>query len=190
MQTMEAIEGRRSIRSFREEPVEDDKLRQLLQAATLAPSGKNAQPWRFVVLKGEKKDELVRIMQEEVSRLKEQGLAVGSAENSADVMLQAPALIVVLNERWSADEDPIGTNRYGWSVDLQSIGAAIQNMLLTAEALELGTLWICDVFFADCPIRRWLQTDRELVAAVAVGYKNEEPNARPRLSVDEVTEWK
>lgn len=190
MDVQEAIGNRRSIRSFRDEPVEDNLLKKLLNAATLAPSGKNAQPWRFVVLKGDKKDKLADILKERVKRLKAEGRSVGSAENSAEIMREAPVLIVVFNARWTPDEDPTGIDRYLWSVDLQSIGASIQNVLLTAESMGLSTLWICDVFFAEPQIRRWLERNEELVAAVAIGYSKENPDARPRLSVDEVTEWR
>ncbi len=190
MKVQKAITNRRSIRSFRDDPVSDEQLRQLLETATLAPSGKNAQPWRFVVLKGAEKDDLVDVMGDTLTHLKAEGHSTGSAEYSAEVMRQAPALIVVFNCNWTPDDDLTGAKRYLLSVDIQSIGAAIQNMLLRAEEMGLGTLWICDVFFAADQIREWLGRKEELVAAVAVGYSNESPDARPRLSVDEVTEWR
>jgi hypothetical protein len=55
MNTLEAIEQRRSIRKFKDTPVSDEQLQTILQAAVQAPSGKNRQPWRFVVVKSEEK---------------------------------------------------------------------------------------------------------------------------------------
>lgn len=73
---------------------------------------------------------------------------------------------------------------------LQSTGAAIQTMLLAAQDLGLGSLWICDVLYASTEILAWLGHPRDtLVAAVSLGYADEEPPARPRRPWQEVTEW-
>jgi nicotinate-nucleotide--dimethylbenzimidazole phosphoribosyltransferase len=59
MSTLEAIAQRRSIRRFRPDPIPDDVLLRILTAGTQAPSGGNSQPWRFVVVQGEKRAEMV-----------------------------------------------------------------------------------------------------------------------------------
>ena len=74
-------------------------------------------------------------------------------------------------------------------MDVQSIGAAIQNMLLTALECNIGTLWICDVFYADNELCEWLGQTHELIAAVSLGYPDEQPNARPRKQIEEVSTW-
>jgi nitroreductase len=66
----------------------------------------------------------------------------------------------------------------------------IQTMLLAAEALGLGTLWIADILYAYPLIREWLGRGEELVAAVSVGYPDESPAARSRMTVAELTEWR
>ncbi len=72
---------------------------------------------------------------------------------------------------------------------MQSIGAAIQNMLLAAVELGLGSLWICDVLYAEREIAILLNRKEELVAVIAIGYAAEEPLARPRKSWREMTKW-
>jgi nitroreductase len=62
MEIIKAIEQRRSIRKFQNKEVSREILERLLELAIKAPSGKNRQPWRFVVLQGEKKSELVKLM--------------------------------------------------------------------------------------------------------------------------------
>jgi nitroreductase len=74
-------------------------------------------------------------------------------------------------------------------VDVQSIGGAIQTMLLAAHELGLGTLWICDVFYAYDGLREWLGRKEQMIAAVSIGYADEAPEARPRKPWQEVTEW-
>ncbi|MDR5588930.1 nitroreductase family protein [Clostridium aquiflavi] len=72
---------------------------------------------------------------------------------------------------------------------MQSIGAAIQTLLLAAQDFKLGTLWICDIFHCDKEIYSWLNIKDELVAAVAIGYPNESPYPRPRKLLDKVVKW-
>ncbi|MBT9134618.1 MAG: putative NAD(P)H nitroreductase YdjA [Firmicutes bacterium] len=189
MQILQAISTRRSIRNFKNQHVARELIEQVLIAGVLAPSGKNRQPWHFTVLLGEKKTTLVDILESTVSHLKEQGLQTGSAEWTAKAMRQAPVCIVVHNPYASAEDDDNGANRYWSLVDTQSIGAAIQNMLLQAEALNLGTLWICDVFYAEQQINNFLGRNDEMIAAIALGYADAAPAARPRRALSEVTTW-
>ena len=191
MQMMDAIRARRSIRKFTDEPVPEDDVREILHAATLAPSGKNRQPWRFVVVQGEQRDEMVQVMQAGIEKLKGQGLETGSSEWTAKVMAQAPVTIFIFDpyQANEADWERDFVDFLGDTVDIQSIGAAIQNMLLAAVDKGLGTLWICDVFYAYPELCNWLDEDHLMVAAVSVGYPDEDPNPRPRKSVDELTRW-
>jgi nitroreductase len=191
MQVLDAITQRRSIRRFKETPVSEDDIRAILHAATLAPSGKNRQPWRFVVVEGETaRAEMVRLMRAGIAGLKAQGVNPGSSEWTAQVMERAPVTIFIFDTEKTNELSPLSFFDFmGHSVDLQSIGAAIQNMLLAALDLGLGTLWICDVFYAYEGLGRWMEEGHFMVAAVSVGYPDEEPAPRPRKSVDEVTRW-
>jgi F420 biosynthesis protein FbiB-like protein len=190
MNTLEAIAERRSIRRFQDRPIPDEALQAILAAGTQAPSAKNRQPWRFVVVKGEERSEMVRVMRDGMAKAKAQGQNLGSGEWSARVMEQAPVTVFVLNPEgihpWltrSVDQMWMDV------VNLQSIGAAIQNMLLAALELGLGSLWICDVFYAYEELCAWLGTQSQMIAAVSLGYPDESPETRPRRPVDSVTRW-
>ena len=187
MNTFDAIAARRSIRKFKPTPVPDELLQQVLRAATQAPSGKNRQPWRFVVVRGERRAEMMRVMRQGLANSKAQGRVLGSAENSARVMEQAPVLVFVFNPDGRRPWQEHSLEQMFWDVvDIQSVGAAIQNMLLAAEDLGLGSLWICDVFSAYEELCNWLGESGELIAAVALGYADESPSARPRKPLGEV----
>ena len=191
MEVQEAIAQRRSIRRFRQTPVSEEDIRAVLHAATLAPSGKNRQPWRFVVVKGdERRAEMVVLMREGIAKLEAQGMDTGSAKWTAEIMARAPVTVFVFGA-YAMYADKLETLTDGLMdiVDVQSIGAAIQNMALMAMSLGLGTLWICDVFYALEELCGWLDEEHVLVAAVALGTPDEAPVARPRKSVDEVTRW-
>ena len=187
METKNAIEGRRSIRAFQDKPIPKELMTQLLALATKAPSGKNRQPWRFIVLQGASKHEFIRVMREAVARRKEKGIAVGSCEGSILAMETAAVTVLALNPFSKTEPD---YNYYRLLTDTQSIGAAIQNLLLAAEDAGLGGLWICDVFNVIEEISAWLQRPDELVAAVAIGYPAQSPLARPRKTLAEITEWR
>ncbi len=197
MEVSEVISARRSIRKFREKPVPREMVEKILEAAVRAPSGKNLQPWRFAVLEGKRKEGLVAVMTEAIKRARAAGWPLGSTEGSARIMREAPVAILVFDPLWDPRKEDVGPgeespagNRPWNVVDIQSIGAAIQNMLLAAQDLGLGTLWICDVFVAYNEIRDYVgKMDQALIAAVAVGYPDEDPAARTRRPVDAVTEW-
>jgi len=190
MQLGEAIENRRSIRKFQDKPVPRELVGQVLEAATLAPSGKNAQPWEFIVLEGAARDKLPELITAGAEKVEAMGYSSGSAKNSARILEESGVIIVVYNPNGKANEDGNEYHRAMRSVDTQSVGAAIENMLLRATELGLGSLWICDVFFARAEIDAWLQRDGELMAAVALGWPGESPGPRPRKSWQEVTTWK
>jgi nitroreductase len=97
MNTLEAIAGRRSIRSFKHDPVPRGLIERILEATVQAPSGKNQQPWRFVVVEGERRQEMVRVLREGIAKRKEQGADPGSSEWSANSMEQAPVTIFIFN---------------------------------------------------------------------------------------------
>lgn len=190
MNAREAIARRKSIRRFKDEPVEQDTLLAVLQAGVQAPSGKNRQPWRFIVVQGDKRAEMVGIMREAISALKAQGIDTGSSEWTAKIMERAPVTIFVFNAfRENVGEEGSIVDVMMNLVDVQSIGAAIQNMLLAACDLGLGTLWICDVYYAYEELCGWLGETHQMIAAVSLGYPDETPGARPRKAVDEVTRW-
>jgi F420 biosynthesis protein FbiB-like protein len=191
METQEAIAARRSVRKFTDCPVTEEMVSAVLAAAILAPSGKNRQPWRFVVVAdAEKRAQMIRVMREGIADTKARGMETGSAIMTARVMQHAPVTIFVFNPEgvhpWTSHS--VGQT-FLEMVDTQSIGAAIQNMLLVAQDLGLGTLWICDVWSAYQQLSAWLGESGQLVAAVALGYPAENPDARPRRPLSEVVRW-
>jgi nitroreductase len=191
MNTLETIAARRSIRRFKPDPIPENVLRTILTAGMQAPSGKNRQPWKFIVVQGEQRVEMMRHMRQGIDHFKQRGEGTGSAEWTAGVMDQAPVTVFVFNPHglhpWQ--KHTIDDN-FDDLVNVQSVGAAIQNMILAAQDLGLGSLWICDVFYAEEELLPWLGEDCQLVAAVSFGYPDESPEARKRKPFDEVVRWR
>lgn len=191
-----AIINRRSIRKFKSEDVPRCMIEEILQAGILAPSSKNRQPWSFLVITGNAKEELLQTMSRGLKREQEDPLLpesaqyLSGAEHTLKIMEKAPVLIIIMN---SMGLDVLAAlkpeERIFEICNAQSIGAAIENMTLTATELGLGSLWICDTYFAYKELLNYLQADGELYAAMAVGYAEEKPLARPRKCIDDVVKW-
>jgi len=204
MDLNETIRGRRSIRRYTTETVPMKLIHEVLEAGTWAPSAKNGQQWRFTVLTGDSKKKLTDLFRSELQELsakigKQQ---MGSSLSSCSIMEQAPVLIIVWNAGGAAVQRAVHAvetaplddvrNRarvFGHKVELQSVAAAIQNLLLKAHSLGLGSLWICDVYYATDALTTHLGKSWELVAAVTLGWPAAAPNPPPKLNVDEVTEF-
>lgn len=197
MDVFDAVAKRRSIRAFTGQPVARGVVEEILLAATKAPSAKNRQPWRFAVVQDAAKAGMLQAMER---GLAQEGAARGEdpawkpilagARHTLKVMGEAPVTVFVLNPECRQGELPKdeGENFFQMA-NQQSVGAAIQNMLLAAEARGLGSLWICDVFLAGAELAEWLDTGDQLAAAVALGYPAEAPPARPRKPFAETLEW-
>jgi len=190
METLEAIATRRSNRRFKADPIPQDVLEKILNAGIMAPSGKNRQPWRFIVVREDKRAEMVAQMRVGIAKFKARGESVGSAEGTAAVMAQAPVTVFIYNTDGKPPWMDRSIGEIIWdTVNTQSIGAAIQNICLAAHALGLGSLWICDVFYAYEELSAWLGQDAQMVAAVSLGYPADHPVLFSRKPLADVTVW-
>lgn len=193
----EEIYTRRSIRRYKKDMPALEDINKILDAGRVAPSGKNKQPWKYLVYAGEKKKELLHAMENGLERERlGESLLVNSrhglpdAVNTLRIMREAPVIIMVVNphgknpfEQITADE------RVTEIVDSLSIGASIENMLLKAEEMGIGTLWIANTCFAYPELMKYMNEEGQLVCAVVLGYADETPSARPRKSLENITEY-
>ncbi len=192
-----AIINRHSIRKYKSDDVPRYMIEEILQSGILAPSSKNRQPWKFIVVAGAAKKDMLAAMGKGLEREKEQPLLpessqyLSGAEYTLKIMEQAPVIIFIMNPFGMGIHASLQPEERIYEIcNAQSIGAAIENMTLTAADLGLGSLWICDTYFAYEELCEWLKTDGELFAALAIGYADESPPARPRKSMDDVVEWR
>ncbi len=192
-----AIMNRRSIRKYKADNLPMQAVTEILRAGILAPSAKNRQPWKFVVLQKNAKNEAVQAMRRGIERERKSPLLLESAkylegaEHTADVMEQAPVVIMVTDPQGVSFDKPLSPEERMYEIcNAQSMGAAMENMTLTATELGLGSLWICDTFFAQKELTAWLCNKGEVRAALALGYADEDPPARPRKEFDALVSWR
>lgn len=162
MDLLEGIYARRSIRQYTEEPVERDQLLEIIKAGMWAPSGLNNQPWRFVIVR----DEEVR-----------RKLAMQTKYNF--VIERAPACIAVFIDKEAM---------YHEVKDHQALGACIQNMLLAAHAIGLGSVWLGEILKNADAVRELLglSDSLELMAVIAIGRPLEGGRKSSRKHISEV----
>lgn len=116
-----AIYDRRSIRKYLNIPISKEDITEIIQNGIKDPSSKNRQPWKYIVVQGNAKEEI---------------------------------------------------------------------MILAATDKGLGSLWICDTYFAYFELCNWLGVAGEPVAAIALGYPAETPRERPRKNIEDIIEWR
>ncbi len=172
MEFYKVIKERRSIREYKPDPIPDDVLKRVLNAARLAPSAKNIQPWRFIVVKDEK---LRHILVE--------------ACHYQEFIAQAPVIIcgVALEKEAYAE---MGEYLNSYPVDL---AIALDHLILAATNEGLGTCWIGS--FNEEKVKRVLgiPEDVRVVALTPLGYPAESPPPRPRKPLSEIVfynRWK
>lgn len=190
---LEEIYSRRSIRKYTNEPISCSIIEKIIDAGRVAPSAKNRQPWKYLVYSGEAKVRLLSIMKkgiemEEINpRLPLSVNGIPDAKNTFRIMENAPVVIVVLNTNGKSPFVQLDVDgRFAEMNDLLSIGASIENMLLKAEELNIGTLWIGNTCFAYQELMEYIGSTAELIGAIALGYKAETPAMRPRKKIEDI----
>ena len=182
-----AIRSRRSIRRYADQPVERALIETILGAATRAPSAHNRQPWRFAVVTSPKAK--ARLATKMAERWRADRLADGDALDivEADVARSRARItcapVVILACLTMTDMDKYSDSRRGGAeriLAVQSVAAAIQNLLLAAHAEGLGACWMCAPLFAPDAARVALDLpdDWEPQALITLGYPAEEARAK------------
>ena len=193
-----AIYERRSIRKFLSTPISRTDLEEIIKSAMKAPSSKNRQPCKYMFLQGEAKEEMLQVFRKGIVREeKEKALLpkskqfIAAARYTVDIMSQAPVIIFAVNPFGKGIFEELTPEERIYEIcNIQSLSASVQNMLLAATEKGIGSLWICDIYFAYFELCDWLKPEGELLAAVALGYPDEAPKARPRKEIMDVVEWK
>lgn len=192
---MTLLRSRRSVRKYQDRPVERSLIEQMLEAARWAPSPHGRQPWRFVVLT---RPELKTQLAAHMGATWQKNLAMdGQSEEVVQIRLEksrqrietAPALIIPCLYLQDMDHYPDAKRQEDETLmAIQSLGAAIQNMLLMAYDLGLDTGWMCAPLFCPEVVCEALELDAALIphALITVGYVAAEPKRRERLPLDEL----
>jgi 5,6-dimethylbenzimidazole synthase len=188
MDILTAIKERRSCRSFSDEPVASDVIEKILDAATWAPSPLNAQPWSFVVItSNDKKNEIFA----EAERSREEAIQKSGwawlGKYSVEFLLSAPTIIAVAGNPKKSGVDQFmegGARAYE-----HACAAAVQNMMLTAHALGLGSVWFTLFDRNKLQGLLGLGSDKVPLALVCLGKIAADPAPTPRKGFADKTTY-
>jgi nitroreductase len=173
MDIFQVIRDRRSIRKYKDTPVEQEKIEQVLDAARLAPSWKNLQCWRFLVLT--EADKRARLLD-----------AFPDDNPGKKAIAMAPVVIVVCADPAESDVEN------GIDYFVADTAIAFEHLCLAAHALELGTCWMG--WYDEALIKGTLGIPAQIrvVGVTPLGYPDQEPKPRPRKELAEIAffnEW-
>ncbi len=163
MDLIELIKNRRSVREYTAEDIGEEDLRKILEAGRWAPSGLNNQPWRFAIVRDER-------VKDKLSKLTHYG----------KIIKNAPVNIAVFLDRKES---------YDKTKDLLAVGACIQNMLLEAHSLGLGTVWLGEILKNREKVAEILEVPEnwELTGIVAAGHPTNKKRTSDRKPLEELT---
>lgn len=170
MDFFDTVRLRRAVRSYTSQPVEESKLKRVFEAARLAPSWKNKQPWAFIlVAEEEKKQALAQALHEE-NRAKE-------------AVTTAPLVVVVcanpqVYEQWE-----------GKQYFLVDAAIAMEHLVLAATAVGLGTCWVSWLYEAKVRAVLDIPDHIRVLGLTPLGYTEEELPPSPRKELKEIVCW-
>ena len=163
MPLMETIRDRRSIRSYRPDPVPREKLEYILEAARLAPSWKNQQCWRFIVVTDEEKRRAI---------------------TKRSWTAEAPVIVV------GCAHPGLSGGNAGQHYYMLDMGIAMEHMVLAAAEQSMGTCWIGGQFDEETVKEELgVPEDVRVVALLPLGYPAEAPDAKDRKPMDEIVSY-
>lgn len=172
------IVSRRSIKSFKSDPVDLDEIVELLNIAKWAPNHKLTEPWRFQLYIGEGKEEFVQaFIKSQTGKDKELTDAI---KNKAQYFREIPVHLVVI-----MPEDP---RQRRWDEDYGAVSAFVQNFQLAAWERGIGMIWRTNDWIYDPVFRKniGVKDGEKIVATLMIGYPQHVPKEKPRTNIEEM----
>lgn len=178
MEALDCIKGRRSIRAFKDKPVDRSVIKEVVEAASFAPSWKNTQVARYLVIDNKAK----------IEEIGDKFTTCFSYNGGTIKKAAALVAVTALKGRSGVEKDGSFTTKREANWLMFDSGCATQTFCLAAYEKGLGTV-IMGIF--DDGLSDYLQIpeDRELVNLICVGYPDEEPVAPKRKSVDDLISY-
>ena len=207
MELIEVIKKRRSIRKFKSDKIPKKDIYDIVQVACLAPSAHNKQMWRFIAISN--KDMLIGMKKaimneiEEISNwpeLKEAGVRAKGMRAYSTFFVKAPLVFAVLVKPYHSMVDEIlkleglkkrQSELLSSHVEIQSVAAAVENLLLAAAEKGYGACWMCGPLIAAPVLDKILKIEKpwNLMALVPMGIPSQELKPKIVKKTEEVLEF-
>ena len=159
--------NRRSIRKFLGTPISEEDMTDIIQSGMKAPSSKNRQPWKYILVQGNAKEEMLKVFRRGIEReenesalLPESKQHIAAAKHTVDIMAEAPVIVFVLNTLGKNILEELTPEEHVYEIcNIQSISASIQNMLLTATKESAAFGYVIFILHIQSYANGWTATD-------------------------------
>ncbi|MEM2912241.1 MAG: nitroreductase family protein [Candidatus Bathyarchaeia archaeon] len=191
---IEAIKKRRTIRSYLPDPIPNEYINLILDAARWAPSAANLQPWQFIIVKNEKTRKCIQELVEENRKLtievQKEPFKSGFSKYRTEWICGAPVHIVVC-----IDPNKTAPHVGGEETYKHAAGAAIQNLMLAAHSLGLGSCWLSMFNKDKLKTLLGIPSEMDIAGVITVGYPKYIPETpettkryggKPRRELEEI----
>lgn len=185
---LSAIRTRRSVRLFTDQPLPEMDLLTMLSAANRAPSAHNQQSWRFIVLRGQKKQAFAELVNSKAQDFPRSSCAL--LRMASRTIVSAPVVVAVTNtgelirhgtELFQVEKEKAVD--FFRTMEIQSSAAAVQNLMLAGTSMGIGTVWLGILYLIKHEVLEFLEEpDGEFMAVIPVGHPqriSEGPKKRP-----------
>ncbi|NVM03192.1 MAG: nitroreductase family protein [Candidatus Helarchaeota archaeon] len=196
MDIKDVIKSRRSIRKYKKNPIDISKIVEILKFAIWAPSAHNSIPYYFLIIEDlQVKLELITKMAEEYENDLEKDQIEETSrkeiiKDSINKFTSAPIILIpcLSMERMHKYPDKKRQNAE-YTMAIQSVSAAIQNILLVSYEYGFGCCWYCAPLFCQDTVRKVLDipATHDPQAIITVGYPDETPSPPPRIEIKKIT---
>lgn len=190
--TLQTIYTRHSIRQFEDLPVDDKSIKAILDAANQAPSAHNQQSWQFIVVRGEKKQQLAQLVSHRAGDFPKPSSAI--LRMAARSLVSAPVVIAVKNtgsliqhgsDLFRIDNDQ--SYDFFRTMEIQSSAAAVENLLLAATSIGLGSVWLGILYLIKDEVLAFLGEDAgEFMAVIPIGHPRKKPGGPKKKPLEYV----
>jgi Nitroreductase len=170
---MEELYRRRSIRKYTYKEVKDEDILEIIKAGTYAPSAYHKQPWSFTIIKEK------AITKNLATFLANYNEKKGRKSLTPSIIEKAPVVVLIYNNETIKRD-----------LHILSLGAMIENMLLKATSLNIGSLWVGVLNDVREEVNNLLPKDGELISAVILGHTEETPVMPKRKDLENLIEWR
>ena len=194
--------NRRSVKDYSPREVSNEVIFRILEASRWAPSAHNAQPWRFIAIRDfATKQRLSRAMANRWNKdMSKNGVPKKQRESllkaSIERFEKAPIMIIACMTMENMDEYPDERRKkIEYVMAVQSVAAAVQNMLLAAHGEGLGSCWFCAPLFCQDAVRTILKIAQHVdpQALITLGYpayRRDPPSRKPLEEIVHQNHWR
>lgn len=202
MEFKEVLAKRASVRRFTKDPVPVDHLKELVKAAGMAPSVNNSQPWKFIAITNKAKlENMAKAIEAKIEKMLPANSSTETiktqVERFSTFFAEAPAVIAVLQEPYKAVVDNMlqdsdfnhsDINKERNYPNIQTIGAAVENILLCAVDMGYGACWLSGPMIAREELEELIGVEKpyKLTTCVAVGKPASDIKPKEKKSIDEL----